>query len=195
MGFAIIEGGPTAPRLIESGVLTAPASEPPAVRLGRLFCALAKVVDRTAPECVAVESSFFGKNALSMLRLGEARGCALALAGSRGLPAFDYAPARVKKSVTGNGNASKEQVARALQALLPGMTSLAELDWLDQSDAVAVAWCHLAGQELIRRNERVAAAMAPTVERKRPARGAPRAASSNVDAAAAVARWRARRRR
>lgn len=210
MGFAVLDGERGAARLVESGVLEAPASATPARRLGQLFRALTVVVERTAPDCVAIESSFFGKNALSMLRLGEARGCALAVAGSRDLPAFDYAPARVKKSVTGNGNATKEQVARALLALLPGMATLAELAWLDQSDAVAVAWCHLEASELAKRTERLNEALAnmrggdgrATLTRRAPRSGRagaaaadPPAAAGPLDAAAAVARWQARRKR
>ncbi len=217
MGFAVLDGERGAPRLVESGVLEAPASATPARRLGQLFRALLVVVERTAPECMAIESSFFGKNALSMLRLGEARGCALAVAGSRDLPAFDYPPARVKKSVTGNGNATKSQVARALVALLPGMTPVAELAWLDQSDAIAVAWCHLEAAELARRHARVDAAVAAAALRNAPrsadagsraslprggtkqaafpGRSGGRAGDSVLDVTAAVARWQSKRRR
>ena len=91
------------------------------------------------PDEVALEEPFFGKNVQSMLKLGRAQGVAMAAALHRGLPIFEYSPKKVKKSITGNGNASKEQVAAMLQSLLK-FNDLPK--FLDATDAVAVALCH-----------------------------------------------------
>lgn len=203
MGLALLEArGPGVVKLIASGVASAPASLAPAERLGRLLAELTRFVDRHAPDCIAFESPFFGKNALSMMRLGEARGGAMALAGARGLPIADYPPARVKKAVTGNGNASKGQVARTLALLLPELGPADEIEHLDETDAIAVAWCHLVARGMEQRRAAVAAAGPKPVRagRKgsRPVATAPAveggaARLSPQQVAAAVSRWQQRR--
>ena len=91
------------------------------------------------PDEFAIEAPFYGKNPQSMLKLGRAQGVAMAAALNKGIPIFEYAPKRVKQSVTGNGNASKEQVAGMVKNILNLKTTHSKHD---ASDAVAIAICH-----------------------------------------------------
>lgn len=206
LGWACLDGTDRRrPRLLGSGTLVEPADRSPELRLGAFFRALEALIAHHQPSEVAIESSFFGKNALSMLRLGEARGCVLALAGTCGLPAFDYSPASVKKAVTGHGNASKPQVARMLSTLLPELGAATKLAHLDQSDAVAVAWCHFAAASRPLLEPRETGTLAGAVRARRPSRGrAPHAAAASAAATRTgsplplsvselIARWRQRR--
>ena len=97
------------------------------------------LIDEFHPDEVALEAPFFGKNIQSMLKLGRAQGVAMAAALYREVPISEYAPKKVKQSVTGNGNASKEQVAAMLKTLLKFNESP---KFLDATDALAVAVCH-----------------------------------------------------
>ena len=105
--------------------------------------------------CLAVETSFHGKNAQALLRLGEARGMVIGLAGLLGLEVHDYAPAMIKKAVTGQGNASKEAAARMVRAQL---REVPEDSSLDATDALAAALCHCHRQKVIS----IAAGASPT---------------------------------
>jgi crossover junction endodeoxyribonuclease RuvC len=162
LGFGLLEASGSTKRLAASGVLDAPAAWAAARRLARLARELEQRIVELKPDCLALEDSFFGKNARSLLRLGEARGMVLALAGGRGLEVHDYPPAVVKKSVTGNGNATKEQVARVLAVLLPELRSAGPIARLDQTDAVAVAWCHAQRRGLDERRDALARALEPS---------------------------------
>ncbi|MSR46066.1 MAG: crossover junction endodeoxyribonuclease RuvC [Planctomycetes bacterium] len=212
MGYAVLEvANPRSPTLLASGVLEASARDSPSCRLGSLFRQLVVVMKQHAPDQVAVESSFFGKNALSMLRLGEARGVALAAAGERNLPATDYSPASVKKAVTGNGSASKQQVAQILSIMLRGLGDVKNLGRLDETDAIAVAWCHVTTVSATARiglaSAAAAAATSAMKATRRPSaieaggqrpRRHPHASRSNPQTAsgqadALIARWRRRR--
>ena len=97
------------------------------------------IIDEFHPDMVALEAPFFGQNVQSMLKLGRAQGVAMAAALSRDVPIIEYSPKKVKQSVTGNGNASKEQVAEMLKTLLK-LTEAPKL--LDATDALAVALCN-----------------------------------------------------
>ena len=107
-------------------------------RLATIFDELSAVVDQHKPDEMALEAPFFGKNVQSMLKLGRAQGVCMATALSKKIPVFEYSPRLVKQSIVGNGNASKEQVSGMLQAMFPGI----EHNYLDASDALAVAVCH-----------------------------------------------------
>ena len=96
-------------------------------------------MDEFNPDEVALEAPFFGKNVQSMLKLGRAQGVAMSAALYREVPITEYSPKTVKQSVTGNGNASKEQVGRMLMQIL-GIKELPRL--LDATDALGVAVCH-----------------------------------------------------
>lgn len=109
------------------------------LKLRKIFERVLSLLDEYHPDEVALEAPFFGKNVQSMLKLGRAQGVAMAAALYRDIPIVEYAPKKVKQSVTGNGNASKEQVGKMLMTLL----SIKELPkLLDATDALAVAVCH-----------------------------------------------------
>jgi crossover junction endodeoxyribonuclease RuvC len=158
LGFGVLDARGTSIVHVESGVLSVPESWPAARRLADLSRRLEEIVGRVKPAAVALEASFFGKNPRSLIRMGEARGMVLALAGRAGLDVHDYPPATVKKSVTGNGGASKEQIARVLAALLPELGRADAIERLDRTDALAVAWCHLHHRKKAELVARIAAA-------------------------------------
>jgi crossover junction endodeoxyribonuclease RuvC len=110
------------------------------LRLEAIYDGLETVIDRYAPDEFAIETAFYGKNAQSALKIGQARGVAMLAAVHRELPTSEYAPRAVKKAVTGNGGATKEQVQYMVRSILKLRTAPKELD---ASDAVAVALCHL----------------------------------------------------
>lgn len=109
------------------------------LKLKKIFDRVLNLIDEYHPDEVALEAPFYGKNVQSMLKLGRAQGVAMAAALYREIPITEYAPKKVKQAVTGNGNASKEQVAKMLMTLL----SIKELPkLLDSTDALGVAVCH-----------------------------------------------------
>ena len=112
-------------------------------RLARIYHELAAILGRHRPDQAAMEQVFTAKNAASALKLGQARGAAVAACAAAGLDVADYAPTLVKKSLVGTGRAEKEQVAFMVRRLL-NVRSEAAAKWpLDASDALAVAICHL----------------------------------------------------
>ncbi|HLS12418.1 MAG TPA: crossover junction endodeoxyribonuclease RuvC [Flavobacteriaceae bacterium] len=109
------------------------------VRLRLIFERTIELIETHLPDEIAIEAPFFGKNVQSMLKLGKAQGVAIAAGLSRDIPITEYAPKKIKMAITGNGNASKMQVAKMLQSLL----SLKELPKnLDSTDGLAAAVCH-----------------------------------------------------
>ncbi|MCX8229679.1 MAG: crossover junction endodeoxyribonuclease RuvC [Planctomycetota bacterium] len=138
VGWGVVESGAHGPIYVASGVWKLGDSRRSVPeRLARLRKELVLVLDAWNPTRVAVESAFFGNNARSALRIGEARGVVLCSAGERGIPLVELAPAMVKKRVAGSGAARKEQVARLLTAQLSCPVFATE----DESDAIAVALC------------------------------------------------------
>lgn len=125
--------------LLQFGVIRLNKFESHELRLKKIFDRVLSLIDDFNPDEVALEAPFFGKNVQSMLKLGRAQGVAMSAALSREIPIVEYAPKRVKQSVTGNGNASKEQVAKMLMTLFT-IKELPKL--LDATDALAVAVCH-----------------------------------------------------
>ncbi|MCD8185967.1 MAG: crossover junction endodeoxyribonuclease RuvC [Rikenellaceae bacterium] len=108
-------------------------------KLRHVFERVSGIIESYRPDQVAFESPFYGENVQSMLKLGRAQGVAMAAALTRGLPVFEYAPRKVKASITGNGAASKEQVA----AFLCSQLKIQQLPTnLDSTDGLAVAMCH-----------------------------------------------------
>lgn len=139
MGYGIISIKGSTIRLLQYGVIHLSKYVGHELKLKKIFERVLGLVDEFKPDEVALEAPFFGKNVQSMLKLGRAQGVAMSAALSREIPIVEYAPRKVKQSVTGNGNASKEQVARMLMTLL----SIQELPkLLDATDALAVAVCH-----------------------------------------------------
>ncbi|MBQ0787362.1 MAG: crossover junction endodeoxyribonuclease RuvC [Oceanihabitans sp.] len=109
------------------------------LKLKLIFERTIELIDTHHPDEIAIEAPFFGKNVQSMLKLGRAQGVAMAAGLSREIPITEYLPKKIKMAVTGNGNASKEQVAKMLQSLL-GLKSLPKN--LDSTDGLAAAVCH-----------------------------------------------------
>lgn len=111
------------------------------LKLGRIYQRILSIIDSYHPDEMAIEAPFFGKNVQSMLKLGRAQGVAIASAISRDIPIHEYAPLKIKQAITGNGGASKEQVADMLKRLL-NLREEQMLPYLDATDALAAAYCH-----------------------------------------------------
>ena len=108
-------------------------------KLKEIFLQLQEIIETYLPSSMAIESPFFGKNVQSMLKLGRAQGVAMAAAMTMGLDITEYSPKKIKQSITGNGNASKEQVAAMLKNMLDFTV---REHYLDATDALGVALCH-----------------------------------------------------
>jgi crossover junction endodeoxyribonuclease RuvC len=139
MGYGLISAGKSNISLIEMGVLQLSKHEDHSHRLHLIFKKMESLIAIHKPQAVAIEAPFFGKNVQSMLKLGRAQGVAIAAAMMSGLHAEEYSPRKVKQSVTGRGNATKEQVLSMLQHTL-GIAG--DVRFMDATDAVAVALCH-----------------------------------------------------
>ncbi len=139
LGFAVVEIHPKSRHILELGTLHLVKFPEHAERLAAIYRRLSQVITTYQPKVMAIESPFFGKNPQSMLKLGRAQGVCMAAAMGQGLQVEEYAPRKIKQSITGNGNASKEQVAAMLQNefTLDLSTSLA-----DATDALGAAMCH-----------------------------------------------------
>src|SRR5690606_16813203 len=109
------------------------------LKLQRIFKKTLALIQEYQPDCVALEAPFYGKNIQVMLKLGRAQGVAMAAALSVDIPIFEYSPRKIKQSVTGNGSASKEQVAAMLKTILKFDETP---EFLDATDGLAVAVCH-----------------------------------------------------
>ena len=147
MGYGLIQvdtisAQRTSLHLLQYGVIHLKKYARHEQKLEKIFERMIGLIDQYAPDEMALEAPFFGKNVQSMLKLGRAQGVAMAAALSRQIPIVEYAPKKVKQSVTGNGNASKEQVAQMLKSLIKFPDRTDERQLLDATDAVAVALCH-----------------------------------------------------
>ena len=139
MGYGLIHVKGSKLNLMKCDIIRLEKHEDHATRLKIIFEEVIKIIETHSPDELAIEAPFFGKNVQSMLKLGRAQGVAIAAALSRNLPIFEYSPKKIKQSITGNGNASKEQVSAMLQSLL----DVKELHkYLDASDALGAAVCH-----------------------------------------------------
>lgn len=136
-GLLLIEGKKY--KVLQYGVIHLKKYETHELKLKKIFERVTSIIDEFLPDTVALEAPFYGVNVQSMLKLGRAQGVAMAAALARDIPITEYSPKKVKQSVTGNGNASKEQVAAMLMTLL-NIDELPKL--LDATDALAVALCH-----------------------------------------------------
>jgi crossover junction endodeoxyribonuclease RuvC len=139
MGFGLILIQNKEMSLIEMGVLKLAANLDAYERLEKIHCSIAALIIAHKPNSFAIEAPFFGKNVQSMLKLGRAQGVAIAAAMQAGLTVSEYSPKKVKQSITGNGNASKEQVLKMLQHMLHFEESPKHFD---ATDALSVAVCH-----------------------------------------------------
>ena len=139
LGYGIVEVRNKQLKLLGVGVVRLGKLADHGEKLLHIFEKITGLVGGFAVTEVAIEAPFYGKNVQSMLKLGRAQGVAIAAAMSKGLKVYEYSPKKIKQSVTGNGNASKEQVAAMLQNLVK-FEHLPETT--DATDAVAAALCH-----------------------------------------------------
>lgn len=139
MGYGLIEINGSSIKLLEMDILKPGKVDDPYRKLQLIYNTVSGLIIKYKPDVFAIEAPFFGKNVQSMLKLGRAQGVAIAAAMRHGLDVTEYSPKKVKQSVTGNGNASKEQVLKMLQRLLNFKD---DPKYFDASDALAVAVCH-----------------------------------------------------
>ncbi len=139
MGFGVIKVTGKTMSFVQMNELDMRKITDPYVKLRKIFERTIELIDTHHPDEIALEAPFFGKNVQSMLKLGRAQGVAMAAGLSRDIPVTEYAPRRIKQSITGKGTASKEQVALMLKSTL----KLKELPKnLDMTDGLAAAVCH-----------------------------------------------------
>ena len=139
MGYGLIRQQGNKISLITMGILKLGKYSDHALKLRKIFERVSGLIEEYTPDELAIEAPFFGKNVQSMLKLGRAQGVAMAAALARDVPIFEYSPKKIKQSITGNGNASKEQVA----AMLANLVELGgQPEFLDATDGLAAAVCH-----------------------------------------------------
>lgn len=141
MGYGVLRVLNNKPQLITMGVIQLSKYDDHYLKLRRIFERVLALVEEYLPDELAIEAPFFGKNVQSMLKLGRAQGVAMAAALSRDVPIFEYAPLKIKMSITGNGKATKEQVAYMLQQYLK-IPNESMLPQMDATDGLAAAVCH-----------------------------------------------------
>ena len=139
LGYGVILVDRKSVHYVDMGVLDLRKEKDHFLKLKKIFDEVGRLMDRYAPDDLAIEAPFYGKNPQVMLKLGRAQGSAIAAALQRQIPVFEYAPRKVKMAITGRGDASKEQVK-----LLTEKTLKTTMDnkYLDASDALAIAMCH-----------------------------------------------------
>lgn len=141
MGYGLLGVDGKQPQVIVMGVIELSKFESHYKRLGRIYERVTGLIDQYLPDELAIEAPFFGKNVQSMLKLGRAQGVAMAAALARDIPITEYAPMSIKQAVTGNGGASKEQVANMLRHILKIDAALMP-KYADATDALAAALTH-----------------------------------------------------
>ena len=141
MGYGVIKVIGNKAEMVSMGVIDLRKMTDPYLRLGYIFERVTGIIDSFLPDEMAIESPFFGKNVQSMLKLGRAQGVAIAAAIHHDIPIHEYAPLKIKMAITGNGSASKQQVARMLQRMLN--LDVNEMPkFMDATDALGAAYCH-----------------------------------------------------
>ena len=145
MGYGVISIAKGKPELMVIGVLDQRRLSDHFKKISRIFERTLQLIDEYKPDVMAIEAPFYGKNVQSLLKLGRAQGAAISAALYRSVPVFEYAPRKIKLSITGYGNASKEQVAIMLQKILK-IKILPEN--LDATDGLAAAMCHFYGKSI-----------------------------------------------
>lgn len=139
MGYGVLHVTDGGLRVVTLGVIKLDRFKDQATRLKKIFDRTNEIIREYHPDELAIEAPFFGKNVQSMLKLGRAQGVCIASALAMDIPIVEYAPRRIKQSITGNGAASKEQVAAMLQSILK--TPMDDFP-IDATDALAAAVCH-----------------------------------------------------
>lgn len=138
-GVGILEADGQNYKVIYCGIIRTRSKDPIAKRLLHVFESLQTVIQSYKPDVMALETLFFAKDIQAVERIGEARACAMLAASKQGIDVVEYAPTAVKKSVTGNGRAAKEQI----QFMVTRLLNLKVNPAIDASDALAIAMCHL----------------------------------------------------
>ncbi len=141
MGYGILKAVGNKAEMMAMGVIDMRRERDPYLRLGKIFERVTGIIDEFLPDEMAIEAPFFGKNVQSMLKLGRAQGVAIAAAINHGVPIHEYAPLKIKMAITGQGQASKEQVADMLTRLLK-IKADDKVPFMDATDALAAAYCH-----------------------------------------------------
>ncbi len=139
MGYGVIKCIGNSIQLLAMGSIHFDSSEDHMLRIKKIFNRLTSMIAEFNPDIMAIEAQFFGKNVQSMLKLGRAQGVCMAAALNKDIPVIEYSPKKVKQSITGNGNADKEQVWKMLQQIL---LIEEKPQYFDATDALAVALCH-----------------------------------------------------
>jgi len=137
-GWGLIEAAGSRLSFLSCGSIRTDAGTSLAERLAAIHCALSDLIDRNVPGEAAVEETFVNRDPQSTLKLGQARGAAIAALALKGLPVSEYAANLIKKTVVGVGHAEKPQVAMMVRTLLPASNAASP----DAADALAVAICH-----------------------------------------------------
>lgn len=141
MGYGVLRTIGNKAELVKMGVIDMRKDADPYLRLGKIFEQVTEIIDKYLPDEMAIEAPFFGKNVQSMLKLGRSQGVAIAAAVHHSVPIHEYAPMKIKMAITGQGQASKEQVADMLKRLLHiPAEKMPRL--MDATDALGVAYCH-----------------------------------------------------
>ena len=141
MGYGVLRVCGKQATMETMGVIDLRKYTGPYLKLGRIFERVTGLIESYLPDEMAIEAPFFGKNVQSMLKLGRAQGVAIAAAIQRDIPITEYAPLKIKMAITGNGQASKEQVADMLKRILK-MNDDMTGPFFDATDALAAAYCH-----------------------------------------------------
>ena len=140
-GYGVLDVSGRRERIIEYGVLHLGSEASHQLRLKRVYDRVTEILGRVCPDECAIEMPVYGQNPQSMLKLGRAQAAAMMAVLNRDVPVTEYTPKEVKKSVTGRGNASKQQVWYMVRAILEVREDAEEM-LLDASDALAVGLCH-----------------------------------------------------
>lgn len=141
LGYGVLKLNGNHAQMEAMGVIDLRKCKDVYLKLGRIYERVIGIIEAFKPDELAIEAPFFGKNVQSMLKLGRAQGVAIAAAISRDIPIHEYAPLKIKQAITGNGQASKEQVAAMLQRML-NISDKSMLPYLDATDALGAAYCH-----------------------------------------------------
>ena len=139
LGYAIIEVAGKNIEISTLGVIKLAKLKDHSSKLKEIFLQVQDLIELFQPAEMAIEAPFYGKNIQSMLKLGRAQGVCMAAAYTLGLNVYEYSPKKIKQSITGNGNASKEQVSKMLERILN--VNLGD-EYHDSTDALATAMCH-----------------------------------------------------
>ena len=142
MGYGVLSVKGNKAQLVAMGVIELKKYESHYMRLGKIFERVTSIIDTYKPDEMAIEAPFFGKNVQSMLKLGRAQGVAITAAIMRDIPITEYEPRKIKMAITGNGSASKEQVAGMLQRMLHISPDDMDVQF-DATDALGAAYCHV----------------------------------------------------